>query len=123
MSNNKRGKYADNLCWIHGIQVYASSEFTTAFQFTLFESAKAIMQLVNVMKMESSCFGLAHMPITTNFYLNSNKLATSYRTAIVCGQISATLPFDKVSAIANLRKAGDVRCSACLNRLGIARKS
>lgn len=104
VSNNKRGRYTDNLCWIHGIQVYASSEFTTAFQFTLFESAKAIVLLVNVMKMESSGFGLGHTRITTTFYLNSNKLATSYRTSIVCGQISDTLPFNKVSAIANLRK-------------------
>ncbi len=75
VSNNKRGRYTDNLCGIHGIQVYASSEFTTAFRFTLFESAKAIVQLVNMMKMESSGFGLALMRITTNFYLNGNKLA------------------------------------------------
>jgi len=71
------------LCGIHGIQVYASSEFTTASRFTLFESAKAIVQLVNVMKMESSGFGLAHMRITTNFYLNG-----------VRWQISTTLPLN-----------------------------
>ncbi len=55
----------------------------------LFESAKAIVQLVNVMKMESSGFGLAHKRITTNVYLNGNKLATSHRAPMVSADKSA----------------------------------
>jgi len=48
-----------------------------------------LRQLVNVMKMESSGFGLAHNRIAANFYPNGNKLATTHPASMVSADKSA----------------------------------
>ena len=65
----------------------------TAFRFTLFESAKVIVQWANVMKMELFGFGLAHMRTTTNCYFNGNNIKGT--SVLLLNDISLEMPLGR----------------------------